>query len=83
MSHLNRRRCVITGLGVISSLGNTPEDLYASLQRGDCGIRVMEEWKDKPFGAEKFLGAPVALPPDFVKSIPRSMRLESSDFKVP
>lgn len=74
MSHLNRRRCVITGLGVISSLGNTPEDLYASLQRGDCGIRVMEEWKDKPFGAEKFLGAPVALPPDFVKSIPRSMR---------
>ena len=71
---MTRRRCVITGLGVLSSVGNTPDELFAALRRGDCGIRVMEEWKDHQFGAKKFLGAPVVLPPGFVKSIPRSIR---------
>ena len=71
---MNRRRCVITGMGVISPVGNSPDDLYSSLKNGDCGIRVMDEWKERQFGANKFLGSPVVLSERFVKSIPRSMR---------
>jgi len=79
---MNRRRCVITGLGVISSLGNSPEELYISLKQGRSGIRVMEEWKERQFGADKFLGAPVVLPADFIKSIPRSMRRSMSNISL-
>ena len=79
---MNRRRCVITGLGVISPLGNSPEELYTSLKQGRCGIRVMDEWKERQFGAEKFLGAPVVLPADFVKSVPRSMRRSMSNISL-
>ena len=79
---MNRRRCVITGLGVISSLGNSPEELYISLKQGRSGIRVMEEWKERQIGADKFLGAPVVLPADFIKSIPRSMRRSMSNISL-
>ena len=79
---MNRRRCVITGLGVISSLGNSPEELHISLKQGRSGIRVMEEWKERQFGADKFLGAPVVLPTDFIKSIPRSMRRSMSNISL-
>ena len=71
---MNRRRCVITGLGVISPVGNSPDELYGALHDGKCGIRCMDEWRDCHFGAEKFLGAPVSLPQDFIKSVPRSIR---------
>jgi 3-oxoacyl-[acyl-carrier-protein] synthase II len=39
MSESNyRRRVVITGLGVVSPLGNTPEQLWSNLLEGQCGI---------------------------------------------
>ena len=79
---MNKRRCVITGMGVISPLGNSPDELYASLRKGCCGIRTMDEWKNQPFGAEKFLGAPVELPPDFAKTIPRTLRRSMSPISL-
>lgn len=39
MSESNyQRRVVITGLGVVSPLGNTPEQLWSNLLEGQCGI---------------------------------------------
>lgn len=79
---MSRRRCVITGAGVISPLGNSPDELYTSLKEGRSGIRVMDEWKERQFGADKFLGAPVVLPADFAKSIPRAMRRSMSNISL-
>lgn len=79
---MNRRRCVITGLGVISPLGNSPQELYASLRSGRCGIRTMEEWDHKAFGVEQFLGAPVSLPQGFTKSLPRNIRRSMSNISL-
>ena len=46
MSGSGRRRVVITGAGVVSSLGATPEELYENLAAGRCGVRRMSEWKE-------------------------------------
>ena len=35
------RRVVITGLGVVSPLGNTPEKLWESLSAGQSGVREL------------------------------------------
>ena len=34
----NRRRIVITGLGVVSPVGNTVEETWESVKNGKCGI---------------------------------------------
>lgn len=39
------RRVVVTGIGFFSPIGNTPEDLIESMQKGLSGIRTMVEWK--------------------------------------
>ena len=36
------RRVVITGLGVVSPLGNTPEVLWKNLLEGQCGIEAIQ-----------------------------------------
>ena len=35
----NGGRVVITGMGVVSSLGSTPEELYANLAAGRSGVK--------------------------------------------
>lgn len=62
------RRVVITGCGVISSLGNTPEELYSRLAAGESAVRIMTSW-----GTGQ-AAAPVDLPEDVVRSIPRAKR---------
>ena len=42
MSNSTARRVVITGVGLISPLGNTPEDLWESLRAGRSGVRPLE-----------------------------------------
>ena len=64
------RRVVITGMGVVSSLGNTPEELYANLAAGRSGVREMPEWGGTPLK----LAAPVILPEGMEKTIPRIFR---------
>ena len=34
----NKRRIVITGLGVVSPVGNTVEETWESVKNGKCGI---------------------------------------------
>lgn len=41
-----KRRVVITGLGIVSSLGHRFSEVYEKLKRGVSGIRKVEEWKD-------------------------------------
>lgn len=62
---------VITGTGVVSSLGNSPEDLFEALLAGKSGVRHYPEWAAQN-GLHCHLGAP-ALPYD-IGAIPRTVR---------
>jgi len=62
------RRVVITGCGVVSSLGDTPEELYSRLAAGESAVRIMTSW-----GTGQ-AAAPVELSEDIVRSIPRAKR---------
>ena len=66
---MNRgKRVVITGCGVVSSLGNTPEELYSRLAAGEGAARVMTSW-----GTGQ-VAAPVDLSESVIRSIPRAKR---------
>ncbi len=45
-----RRRVVVTGLGVVSSIGSTYEDFTTSLHEGRSGIRYMPVMEEHNFG---------------------------------
>ena len=40
------RRVVVTGLGVVSCLGNNQEEVYQSLLNSKSGISYSEEYKE-------------------------------------
>ena len=40
------RRVVITGLGIVSCLGNNQEEVYRSLLNSKSGISFSEEYKE-------------------------------------
>ncbi len=40
------KRAVITGLGIVSSIGNNQQEVLASLQEGRSGITFAQEFKD-------------------------------------
>ena len=68
---MNKKRTFITGMGVISSLGNTTEELFNNLVENRSNIKCYEEWK-KLNGLRSFLGAPAF---DYdSKQIPRTLR---------
>ncbi|MGZ3722803.1 MAG: beta-ketoacyl-[acyl-carrier-protein] synthase family protein [Bdellovibrionales bacterium] len=61
----------ITGMGALSSLGNSVEDMWEGLKRGDSGIKAIPEWRQYN-GLHSFLGAPV---PEYdIMKIPRTVR---------
>ena len=43
------RRVVITGLGIVSPIGNTPGDVWASLTEGRSGIAQITHWDPTPY----------------------------------
>lgn len=45
------RRVVVTGMGVLSPIGNGPAQLWDSLMSGRCGIRPIESWPTEGFPA--------------------------------
>src|ERR1700728_1519377 len=61
----------ITGTGVISSLGNTVEDMFNGLIEDRTGVKAFPDWKNHK-GLFSHVGAP-ALTYDIMK-IPRSAR---------
>ena len=40
------KRAVITGLGIVSSIGNNQQEVLDSLKEGRSGITFSEEFKD-------------------------------------
>jgi len=46
------RRVVVTGMGIVSCLGNSAEDVLDSLKKGKSGIRFNETYKDKGFRSQ-------------------------------
>ena len=42
------KRVVVTGLGVVSCLGNNQEEVYQSLLNTKSGITFSEEYKEQP-----------------------------------
>ncbi len=65
------RRVVITGMGIISPIGNSPDDAATALARKESGIRQMPEWTS--VGDLKTRVAGTADTPD-PKVIPRAHR---------
>lgn len=62
---------MITGVGLLSPIGNDPASASQALQHGRSGVRKMPEWSTIP-GLHTQVGAPVL---DFdEKSIPRAFR---------
>ncbi|OUR99676.1 hypothetical protein A9Q84_01235 [Halobacteriovorax marinus] len=47
----------ITGMGVVSSLGNDSSELFANLKEGKCAFKEFPEWRDYN-GLSSFVGAP-------------------------
>ena len=43
------RRVVITGMGIVSCIGNNKEDVLASLKAGKSGITFSQEYADMGF----------------------------------
>lgn len=46
------RRVVITGLGIVSSIGNNSDEVLASLQAGKSGISFAEDYKELGFRSQ-------------------------------
>ena len=75
MNNNNYKRVVITGAGVVSSLGSDWAEVRAKLQANQSGVCFMEDWQ-KYEGLGTYLAAPVhdfELPAHYTKKKKRSM----------
>jgi 3-oxoacyl-[acyl-carrier-protein] synthase II len=69
------KRIVVTGRGVMSSLGNTVDTLFQNLLAGKSGVRAYPEWSQYN-GLYSWLGAPVS---EYdIMQVPRSARRSMS-----
>lgn len=66
-----KRRVVVTGMGIVSSIGNNQEEVLASLKTGRSGIVHAQEYTDLGFRCQVH-GAPTLNPEIFVDR--RAMR---------
>jgi len=66
------RRVVVTGIGIVSPLGNTVDTLWNALMENRSGVRVMPEWREY-FGMD-CVNAPVSVTEDEIRSINRKIR---------
>ncbi|MEE8059042.1 MAG: beta-ketoacyl-ACP synthase [Pseudomonadales bacterium] len=69
------KRVVVTGMGVISSIGDNWETFESSLRQGLSGVATMSEW-DRYADLNTRLGAPVTdfeIPPHYTRKKVRSM----------
>lgn len=65
------RRVVVTGMGITSCLGNTLEDVTASLKEAKSGIKFSEEYASKGIKSQ-VCGRPDLTEDDFKELIPKS-----------
>ncbi len=66
-----KTKVFVTGMGALSSLGNTVESIFQALLQNQSGIQSFPEWKNYQ-GLHTHLGAPV--PAYDISKIPRSAR---------
>jgi len=65
------RRVVVTGMGIVSSIGNNTQEVLASLREAKSGIRAAPEYADKGMRSQVH-GAPQVRPEEVVDK--RNMR---------
>jgi 3-oxoacyl-[acyl-carrier-protein] synthase I len=56
------KRVVVTGIGIVSSLGNNKNEVAASLRQGKTGVRFSEEYAEIGFRSQ--VHAPLTIDPD-------------------
>lgn len=67
------QRVVITGFGLVTSLGSDPESTFEAVAAGECGIGPMSALEQRP-NPDKGGGQAVDLPADFRPDLPRVSR---------
>jgi 3-oxoacyl-[acyl-carrier-protein] synthase-1 len=71
LSMVADRRIVVTGMGITSCLGNSLEDVTASLREAKCGIQFSEHYAEK--GMKSHVCArPNLTDEDFIEQIPKA-----------
>jgi 3-oxoacyl-[acyl-carrier-protein] synthase-1 len=66
---MSQRRVVVTGLGVVSSIGNNKSEVTKALQAGQSGIEVCQEYAD--LGFRSHIHGPIRL--DLAEHIDRKL----------
>ncbi|MGF6568345.1 3-oxoacyl-[acyl-carrier-protein] synthase-1 [Paraburkholderia sp. GAS333] len=67
------QRVVITGMGIVSCLGNTLDDVAAALRAGRSRLERIEAWRERGFGSQVAGVASVANEPPFDRKLERFM----------
>jgi 3-oxoacyl-[acyl-carrier-protein] synthase-1 len=74
MSHQRGlQRVVVTGMGIVSCLGNTLDEVSAALREGRSGITRIDAWRERGFGTQVAGVASVAGEPPFERKLARFM----------
>ncbi len=66
-------RVVITGMGIVSCLGNTLDSVSAALRAGSSRIERIDTWRERGFGSQLAAVASVAQEPPFDRKLERFM----------
>lgn len=67
------QRVVVTGMGIVSCLGNTLDGVSAALRSGRSRIERIDAWRERGFGSQVAGVASVAQEPPFERKLERFM----------
>jgi len=67
------QRVVVTGMGIVSCLGNTLDEVSAALRAGRSRIERIDAWRQRGFGSQVAGVASVAQEPPFERKLERFM----------
>ncbi|CAB3794087.1 3-oxoacyl-[acyl-carrier-protein] synthase 1 [Paraburkholderia ultramafica] len=67
------QRVVVTGMGIVSCLGNTLDDVSAALRAGRSRIARIDAWRERGFGSQVAGVASIAHEPPFERKLERFM----------
>jgi 3-oxoacyl-[acyl-carrier-protein] synthase-1 len=67
------QRVVVTGMGIVSCLGNTLDTVASALREGRSGIARIEAWTERGLGSQIAGAASVAGEPPFARKFERFM----------
>ena len=67
------QRVVVTGMGIVSCLGNTLDEVSAALRAGRSRIERIDAWRERGFGSQVAGVASIAQEPPFERKFERFM----------